>query len=313
MPSFADVKESNQIILESLLTEGMEKRAVDAINDYTRYRMREKGFFRKILPPLPITNDELTPQVGTDQPVKVVEREPDAPAAVSVPFNALPENWYIKGVRYLVAFNRILSPRFTKDIDELRTYSMDIRQILADNAIKDMLAREDGQWIEVTNKAVGPKDAVHPLSGVVQWVTIRGGITRHNYIESLKVLRRTISRLETDTILVNFITALEFAKWHRDEVGGDYSEEVILHGLTARDSAFANFTNHKWLITIKTELVPEDVMYHYAEPKFLGKSYMLEDVTMNVERKAWILHYFMYELLGAAIGNTNAVARIDFE
>ena len=43
----------------------------------------------------------------------------------------------------------------TKDIDELRTWDMDIRQVLSDNAIKDMLADEEqieGQICEFTKK-----------------------------------------------------------------------------------------------------------------------------------------------------------------
>jgi len=33
--------------------------AADAVNAWTRARMREDGFYRSILPPVPITNEEL--------------------------------------------------------------------------------------------------------------------------------------------------------------------------------------------------------------------------------------------------------------
>ena len=61
----------------------MEKRALDAVVDYTRYRMREEGFYRRILPPVQVSNDDLDQQVDTDKPVKIIEREPDSPAAIS--------------------------------------------------------------------------------------------------------------------------------------------------------------------------------------------------------------------------------------
>jgi hypothetical protein len=57
----------------------LEKQAVDAVNDFTRTKMREDGFYRRIMPPIPITNDELDRQVDTDKPVKVVDKEPDSP------------------------------------------------------------------------------------------------------------------------------------------------------------------------------------------------------------------------------------------
>ena len=64
----------------------LEKQAVDAVNDFTRTKMREDGFYRRVMPPLPISNDQLDRQVDTDKPVKVVDKEPDSPAAISIPF-----------------------------------------------------------------------------------------------------------------------------------------------------------------------------------------------------------------------------------
>jgi hypothetical protein len=55
----------------------------------------------------------LVRQVDTDKPVKVVDKEPNSPEAINVPFADL-----------------ILTPRFAKDVAELRTYDMNIRQIL---------------------------------------------------------------------------------------------------------------------------------------------------------------------------------------
>jgi hypothetical protein len=46
-----------------------ERDAIDAINDFTRIKMREDGFFRRILPPLQISNDELDRSVPTDKPL----------------------------------------------------------------------------------------------------------------------------------------------------------------------------------------------------------------------------------------------------
>ena len=45
------------------------------------------------------------------------------------PFATLPTNVYIRGPRYRVMFDRIVTPRFKKDVEELRTWVMDIRQL----------------------------------------------------------------------------------------------------------------------------------------------------------------------------------------
>lgn len=303
-----DTKLTNETFLSYLETPGMEKRALDAVVDYTRYRMREEGFYRRILPPVQVSNDDLDQQVDTDKPVKIIEREPDSPAAISIPFNTLPMNLYVRGQKYRVTFDRIVTPRFTKDVDELRTYRMDIRQILSDNAIKDMLAEEDRKFIEACNAAMGSSaDATVTQSGLVQWETIYGGITRDTLQDAFKVLPRTISRLEVGTCLVNNLTIRELMKFGREEMGGDFSQDVFKNGWSEQ-----NFMNARWIISIKQDLIPTDSIFMFADPKFLGKSFILEDTTLYVDRKAYMLEFFAYETLGGAIGNTNAVARVDF-
>jgi hypothetical protein len=291
----------------NMLDQGLEKQAQDAVNDYIRVRMREDGFARRIIPPVQITNDELDRQVDTDKPVKVVDKEPQSPGAISVPFGTLPINRYIRGPRFRVMFDRIMTPRFTKDIDELRTYDMDIRQILSDNSIKDMLAEEDSKFIATANSLLVAQGAVVPETGTIQWRAIAGGITRDTIAESMKILPSTPNHLNPSTILVNNVTIWDIVKFGRDEVGGDLAQELFERGFAERE-----IMGVRWIITIKRTLVPDSSMFQFAEPKFLGKFFILEDTTMYIDRKAFMLEFFAYELLGASIANVAAVARADF-
>jgi hypothetical protein len=297
----------NETVFEQLQTPGMEKVAIDAINDFTRVRMREDGFFRRILPPLQISNDELDRQVDTDNPVKVVDKEPDSPAAVSVPFGTLPTNIYIRGPRFRVAFDRILTPRFTKDVEQLRTWVMDIRQVLSDNAIKDMLAEEDSKFISAVNSILVGQDQVSPISGVAQWQSISGGITRESMQDAFKIMPKAPYHLEVHTVLVNNVTIREIMKWGRDEMGGDFAQDLVKNGWSEQ-----NFMNARWIITIKRDLVPDDTIFMFADPKFIGKSYALEDTTMYVKREAFMIEFFAYQCLGSSISHVGGLARADF-
>jgi len=303
MPS---AQEINSAFL-NMVDQGLEKTAQDAVNEYIRVRMREDGFTRRILPPVQITNDELDRQVDTDKPVKIVDKEPQSPAAISVPFATLPMNRYIKGPRFRVMFDRIMTPRFTKDIDELRTYDMDIRQILSDNSIKDMLAEEDGKFIATVNSILGSQGATVPETGTVQWRSIAGGITRDTLAEAMKILPQTPNHLNPATALVNNVTIWDIVKFGRDETGGDLSQELLERGFAERE-----LLGIRWIVTIKRDLVPDGTVFYFAEPKFLGKFYVLEDTTMFIDRKAFMLEFFAYESIGAAIANVAAVARADF-
>lgn len=308
--SQAETKMINEAVFEKLSSNDplMIKEAVDAVNDFTRTRMREDGFLRQIMPPVPISNDELDRQVGTDKPVKVVDKEPDSPAAISVPFATLPMNLYIRGPRYPVTMDRIVTPRFTKDVDELRTWIMDIRQVLSDNAIKDMLAEEDGKFISASNTAMVAADTVVPTSGVAQWETIGGGITRDGLCDMLKIMPSTPSHLEVHTVLINNITVKDIMKWGRTEMGGDLSQDIVKNGWSIQD-----FLGCRWIITIKTDLVATNVFHHYSDPKFIGKHYSLEDTTLYIRREAYMLEFFAYQTSGATIGHTSGISRADFE
>ena len=237
----------------------------------------------------------------------VCEKEPDSPAAISVPFGTLPMNRYIRGIRFRVMFQRILSPRFVKDVNELRTYDMDIRQVLSDNALKDMQTEEDGKFIGTVDSILVGQGATVPDTGTIQWRAIAGGITRDTWNDALKILPQTPAHFSASTILLNNVTILEFQKWGRDEVGGDFAEQVAMNG----------WGETKWfgvriIVTIKRDLVPDNRIYQFVRPNALGKFFLLEDTTMYVDTKAFIIEFFAYQSCGAAFANPAGLAIADF-
>jgi hypothetical protein len=173
--------------------------------------------------------------------------------------------------------------------------------------IKDMLAEEDSKFINAMDAAVGGQNEDNNLSGVPQNVTISGGITRDTLVDALKVMPSTPSHFEVETCLVNNITIKELMKFGRDEMGGDFSQDIIKNGW-----AETNFLNCRWIVTIKRNLVPNDVMYMFASPKFIGKNYELEPTTMYIRREAYMLEYFAYNTQGGSFGHTNGLAKVTF-
>ena len=302
------IQQKNAEVFERLASGGHEKTALDPINDFTRTKMREDGFYRRVIPPMPCANDELDRQYFTDKPSKVIDKEPDAPAAISIPFATQPRGWYIVGPRYLVSFARIATTRFSKDVEELRTWTMDIRQVLTDNAIKDMLAEEDAKFIGTVNTALISPNVAVPWSGRAQWVTIAGGIDRDTVQDAFKVMPSTNAHLEVAHVLCNNVTIREVLKWRRDEVGGDLSQDLLTDGF-----ARTRFMNAEWSVTIKRDLVPDATFFMFADPKFIGKNFTLEDTVMYIKRDAFMLEFFAYESIGGTLGHTGGLARVDFQ
>lgn len=289
-----------------MLSGGHVKEAADMVTDFTRIRIRESSIFEKVLPSVKIGDDELTPQMGTDKNVKLVEREPNSPAAITIPLGTQPIQYYFRGDRYPIFFDRIVTPKFTKDVSELRTYGMDIRQVISDNAILDMDFEFDRKMIAACQTIVGAEGSTVAETGVIQNRRIVDplGITRNALFEMKTILPETFAHLEGVTVVVNNITIHSIAKFGRDEVGGDLAESMFVEGFQQKRLLGLN-----WIVTNKTELVENDTFWIFASPEFIGKSLVLEDVTMFLDKRAYNIEFFAYCERGATIGNPASVAK----
>jgi hypothetical protein len=305
----ADTKLANELWFEKIGSRDhvLQKQAEDAVTAYTRTTIREDSFLERVMPSVEATNSDLVRKVNTDKPVCVVDKEGDSPAAVSVAFGTLPSNYYYRYPRYEVTFERMLTPRFTKDVAELRTYVLDIRQVISDNAIKDLLAEKDGKFIRTINMCLIGPDEIVPATGTAMWQTVDDGITRESLVDSLKIMPDTPFHLEVHTILANVITNKDLWKIARDEMGGDKAQDVMLNGWS-----MDQFLGKRWLFTIKKDLVPTGRCYQFADPKFIGKHYSLEAETMYVKQEAFMLEFFTYCMTGASIGHLGGIAIVDF-
>lgn len=293
-----------------LVDNEQEKRAQSMATDYLRIRIRESSNFEKILPAQKIDNSDLTPQLGTQKNVKLVEREPNSPAAVTIPLGTQPVQYYYRGDRFPVFFDRIVTSRFTQDKSTMRSYSMDIRQVLTDNAILDMDFEFDRKMLVACQTIIGPQGSTVPETGVIQNRVINDpfGITRESLFDMRKILPSTFAKLETVTVMCNHITIHDVAKAGRDEAGGDISQEMYVKGFQVRELIGIN-----WVVTNKTELVADSEFWLFPSPEFIGKSFILDDVTMFIESKGYMIQWFAYTERGATIGNPAAVAKATIE
>jgi len=302
----------NARILEHL-DRGEVKKAQDAATDYTRTQIREESFAFKILPPEKATDDML--DRALDERLQIIwELEPDSPAAKWVPLQTIPDGEYIVGSRYIIPFARVLTPKFVKDIDELRTYRQDIRKILTDNSIKDALAEIDSKFMDTVNAIVldaASQGSANNVTGKVQWIETSDPLNRTSFAEAKKMLPRGSStgkyRLRNYICLMNDVTAQDWLKLDRNAVGGDLSEEFFRNGLTTD-----TFLGVKAIFTIKDDLVPDNYVYFFAAPEFLGKCFYLTDWTMFMKKEAFFIEMFSYWLGGFAFGNVAGMALAKF-
>jgi hypothetical protein len=321
-----NIAELNREIIDGLTNshEGPQKDASTAASSMIRRRIREDGFARNIIPPEAKTNDQLDRERGHDRPVIIEDMEPDSKGAKSIPFGDAADTEFYYGPKFVCVFNPITTPEFTKDINELRTYRMDIRKIITDNALRDIQTEEDFQFMRVINTVCGLFPAISDASVTggtaaattgqsgsqqsftyAKSTTTGVGFDRATYIPSLSNLED--NNLNNSVNLMNRRTAKNFLYMDRSEAGGDLSQELFVSGLKALQEATVFGVRH--LFTIKGDIVPNQYVYHFAEPQFLGRFYTLQDPTMYVEKKKDILRFSARETISVTIANLSGVAR----
>ena len=130
--------------------DGRVKEAESEGTAFIRQKLRQESFAREIIEPVMLADDEIDRDENTDQPKKIVEKEPDS-VATFVPFNGTAQRTWFRGKRFSVYFGKTESQRFTKNKFELMTYQNDIRKILSDNSVKDMADQEDSKGLGTVN------------------------------------------------------------------------------------------------------------------------------------------------------------------
>lgn len=317
MDKVADIKVFNDTFIE-MVKSGQTKEAAVSAQQFTRNKLREESFTEKILTPIDIANDELDKAEDPELTVKWNDREPDQAPAVTVPLGVVPDGFQFSGSRYPTYFSRIVSPMFSKDIDKLRTYDYDIRAVLMENSTKDIAAEIDSRFMTKINSVIGTINTANTLNGLSlpQYVSLTGGITRANVAESFKTIQRLrvpFGATQPDgasskgCMLMNTVTAQEFVKFERSEVGGDLAQQTWVDGLPSK-----TILGVKPIYTIKRDLVPDNTIYLFSSEEFLGKMMRLQPLTCFLENKAFFINFFQYMNIGISLGNCKGVCRIDF-
>ena len=317
MEKIANIKVFNDTFVE-MVKAGQTKEAGTSASGFVRNKLREESFAEKIITPVDLNNDELDKAENPELLVKWNDREPDQAPAVTIPLGIVPDGLQFSGTRFPTYFSRIVSPMFSKDIDKLRGYDYDIRQILLENSTKDMATEIDTRFIEKCDSVMGLANAANPLNGLglPQHVTISGGITRDNLVNSFKTIQRLkvpFGATQPDggatkgVMLMNNITAQELLKFDRSEAGGDLSEKMLISGLPA-----VTILGVRAIYTIKSDLIPDNRVYFFSSEEFFGKYYRLQPLTVFMETKAFFLQFFQYMNIGMSIGNVKGCARVDF-
>ncbi len=283
----------NQSFLDRV-DQGLEKEASVAMSAFVRQKLREEGFTRKIMNPIPVTAADLDRQV-TEEPVIIVEKEPDSVAA-SMGFRGKSDLRYFKGSRYPVTFSKVESAEFKKSKFELATYRTDIRTVLQENSVKDIQKEEDINFYN---------NIVQVAAANSNQYSLAGGFSIANLMNGIKKL--TAKQLPVGCILMNQQMYHDLLTQPATQIGSPAASSLY-----RGESALDNFFQYPIITTIKNDILPDNRAIVFAPTQYLGQMYILQDALVYLKTEADMLSFKTYESIGIGLGNVNAAVVLDF-
>ena len=291
---------SAQLINSSFLRkleEGREKEAADEGSAFIRTKMRQESYAREVIHPITLEDDQIDRDEDTDQPKKIVEKEPDSVATFVTFQGTGPRTWF-RGKRFAVKFGKTESERFTKSKFELMTYQNDIRKILSDNSVKDMADVEDKKFTTTIDDIVALNAAVQLTSS-----------PSFNSSAFRKAFQAMVKRRQPiGKILMTKELYYEALDLPATSVGDAVASRHYDQGIEEEEKLWGIPV----ISTMKSDILNAKKAYVFAPEDFLGCFFLLQDATLYIKQEADIVEFWSYAAPGMGIGNTLAMQVVQF-
>lgn len=276
---------------------GQEKEAAAEGSAFVREYVRQESYWRELLPPITLQDDEIDRDENTDEPKKIIEKEPSSVATFVQFTGAGPRTWF-KGPRYAVYFGKTESPHFTKSKYQLMTYQNDIRKILSDNSVRDMADQEDRKTQATVDELITLNLAVQETNAAAfNSAAFKAGF------QAMVRRRRPIGKISLCKEL--YYEAIDLPA---TSVGNDVATRHYDEGIESEEKlwGFPAVTN------IKPHIHNPRMAYIYSPQNYLGNSFLLQDATLYIKQEADIITFWTYAAIGTGIGNRLSMQRIKF-
>lgn len=284
-------------------TEGMKKQAQQSLDDYIRIQIREGGIVRSsILPTLPITAKDLDKDEDPMINKKFIPMEISSEGGTWIPYRANPPMMIVKGRRVPAYFGEITSVKHVMNIYENLTSEIDLRKMLQDQDVKEIQKVEDQKFLTTV-------DTICAANPAQQLKVYSGGLSKNNWIAAIQDFKSLPYKIPLACALMNDWTYAELLKW-------PFSTDVPYTGEEQRDMYKNGYVGQisgvKILQTIKSDLVPNRVVYFFSNPDFMGKFYELQAPTTLIKQEGNTIEFYTMEVVGMALPNIRSFVKCTF-
>jgi hypothetical protein len=107
---------------------------------------------------------------------------------------------------------------------------------------------------------------------------------------------------------MNTVTFQDFGHWQFQEAGPTIGTDVLKNGLAQFEDGALGL---KVVATIKRQLVPDGAVYHFGDPKYIGRSFVWQEPTLHVNQMEDSVSFHITAMRGGGIFFSGGLVRVD--
>ena len=315
MPTLDQERQMRNVLAEKIASgnPALQKEAAASLDKFIRKSFKEQSFGDKIIEPQQLTVDDFYPHMTSDKLWVMLEIEPECPGVMTMAYNTPAPIMTFGAKRTLCSIDRIKSVRMKKEVNELVTWSVSLRDIQADFQLKEVQTKFDTRFMACINACVGTvPNTTMRATGSVHYYRNYDGLTHNALAESLKYIPRlgyNDNGLNSKTLLMNSVTFKEFAKWAPLDAGENFTTDIMKNGLQTVESGMMGL---KFIQTIKRKLVPDGVVYHFGDPNFIGRNLVWIEPTMIIKQRDHSVEFSIFTERGGSVNVFIGLAKVEY-
>jgi len=291
----------NRIFVENLRDPSMLKEAEERSQAYLKLRVYEDSFLSRIIPPKPISPSQCDRTV--DSPTllrKIIDKEFTDVTATTMDFRGAGDFQFVETEQYPVDFYKIESPEFHITEGELRAKEQPIQSLIKHHTARHIQERMDSVFIDAVEAILtaNPSQAITDTSDII-------------LPKNLTNLRNVIDGRSDGfpqvcaTLLMTQAQYNNIATWPQTGVDNGMGAEFWRDGYM-----YDKVLNLRVVKTIKANLIPNNVVYAFVAPEFLGHHLTFNDDRFQIRTEWDDISWKAWKTHGAAIGNNYGVAKL---
>jgi hypothetical protein len=305
-------QEYNQRFLEKVSTVAGQAELQEAGRQYVKVELLEAAFNRAIIPEEPITTADCQRNINDQSLYLIRDIEPEA-EAVGVDNLGEPDGKYVAGTRYIIPIVNFTTKRFQITVEDLRAYQYKVTKRIEDKSVPVIERLEDRFFMKIAAAAIST--ATTTKGKVVAQYTASGGVT------NLVLAAQDIVKIKNTLMggVMGVPTAIDTKKKEvacllmaqetfeyavvLPSAGDDFGKDRVLNGITS-DTLYGT----KVIRSIKTDIVPQGLIWAFTSPDFLGHNFALGEPSFEIKANFGLIEWQTKVSKGCNIGNRLSVA-----